>query len=77
MLRNNTPDSEFLYKEARNRKIATIRKAKRQEFRNYIAEIARTPQGAYRMAKWARKNAGRPREPPQLPQLVVTRRNER
>ena len=77
MLRNNTPNFEFLYKEARNRKIATIRKAKRQEFRNYMAEIAKTPQGTYRMAKWARKNAGRPREPPQLPQLVVTRRNER
>jgi hypothetical protein len=29
------------------------------------------------MAKWARKSAGRPRDPPQLLQLVVTRRNER
>ena len=29
------------------------------------------------MAKWARKSASRPRDLPQLPQLVVTRRNER
>ena len=29
------------------------------------------------MAKWARQSAGKPREPPQLPQLIVTRRNER
>jgi exonuclease III len=77
MLRDNTPESEFLYKEARNRKITTIRKAKRQEFRKYMAKIAQTPEGTYRMAKWARKSAGRPRDPPQLPQLVVTRRNER
>jgi DNA-directed RNA polymerase specialized sigma24 family protein len=77
MLRDNTPESEFLYKEARNRKITTIRKAKRQEFRKYMVKIAQTPEGTYRMAKWARKSAGRPRDPPQLPQLVVTRRNER
>jgi exonuclease III len=77
MLRSNTPESELLYKEARNRKVATIRKAKRQDFRANMAKITQTTEGIYRMAKWARQSAGKPREPPQLPQLIVTRRNER
>ena len=34
-------------------------------------------QGAYYIAKWAYKNTGRLKEPPQLLQLVITRYNER
>jgi exonuclease III len=77
MLRAATQESEELHRDARSRKVATIRKAKRKEFREYIAKATNTPQGVYRLAKWARLKAGRPRELPQLPQLVVKRRNER
>src|SRR4051812_30782060 len=55
---------------------ATIRKAKRKEFREHIATATDTPQGLFRLAKWARLKAGRPRELPQLPRLLVERRNE-
>jgi exonuclease III len=77
MLRTFTEESEELHRDARRRKVATIRKAKQKEFREHIAKATSTPQGVYRLAKWARLKAGRPRELPQLPQLVVKRRNER
>jgi Reverse transcriptase (RNA-dependent DNA polymerase) len=76
MLRSRTPEAEALHRNARRRKVATIRKAKRKEFREHIAEATSTPQGVYRLAKWARLKAGHPRELPQLPQLLVKRRNE-
>ena len=76
MLREATQESEEIHRHARSRKVATIRRAKQKEFREHIANATSTPQGVYRLAKWARLKAGRPRELPQLPQLVAKRRNE-
>jgi hypothetical protein len=67
MLRNHTPETEEIHRIARRRKIDIIRKVKKKEFREYIATATNTPQGVFRLAKWARLRAGRPRELLQLP----------
>ena len=44
-LQRNTDESEARYKESRNRKIATIRRAKRKQFRDKIAEVSQSAVG--------------------------------
>jgi uncharacterized membrane protein len=43
MLRAFTEESEELHRDARRRKVATIRKAKQKEFREHIAKATSTP----------------------------------
>lgn len=76
MLQDPTPETEELHRCARLRKVTTIRNAKRQEFREFIASTADSTQDVYRLAKWARQKAGRPKDLPQLPELIVKRQNE-
>lgn len=73
-LRENTPQTEQVYKAARNKRIATIRKQKQRAFRQEVAQAAERANGIWKLAKWAKttKLAG---QPPQLPELVTTRRN--
>jgi hypothetical protein len=75
-LRSSTPESEELHQEARRQKVAIIRRAKRTEFREFVAKATNSPQGVFRLAKWARLRAGRPRDLPQLPTLITKTRNE-
>ena len=50
-LRENTTTSDERRKEARNRKVAIIRKFKRDSFRSQVTEIINTSQEAWKLAK--------------------------
>jgi hypothetical protein len=77
MLREATPYTEQRYKEARNRKIAVIRRHQRDSFRSQVAETTRNARGAWGLMRWAKEKANQPRPLPQLPQLVVKDSNGR
>jgi hypothetical protein len=51
MLRNNTSESELLYKKTKNKKIAIIRKIKRQNFHTNITKIIQITKNIYRITK--------------------------
>ena len=75
-LQQGTDTAEQRYKEARNKKIATIRKYKKKYFRAQVAAATSSTEGTWKIAKWAKTKAGVPRQPPQLPQLTVKERTE-
>jgi hypothetical protein len=75
LLRERTPTTESRLKELRNRKIATIRRHQRRQFRSQLAETTKKSQGAWKLMKWAKERGGQPRPLPQLPQLIVTDRD--
>jgi hypothetical protein len=75
-LQKGTDTAEQRYKEARNRKVAIIRKYKRECFRSQVAAAASSTEGTWKIAKWAKMKAGVPQQPPQLPQLTVKERSE-
>lgn len=75
--REYTTEAEDLHREARRKKVKTIPKHKIVSFRNKIEEVAKNAEGAWRLALWARKKVGTLKEPPQLPQLVVKKGNEK
>jgi retrotransposon-encoded endonuclease/reverse transcriptase-like protein len=71
VLREVTPVTTQKYKEARNKKIAIIRKHQRDRFRSHLAATTSTAQGAWKLMKWAKTSANQPRPLPQLPDLII------
>lgn len=69
-LREGTNESYELRNQARNRKIAVIRRAKREAFREQIAKATSTTEGLWKINKWS-KQAGTPKALPQLPEIVA------
>lgn len=53
------------YRQARNHKSRLIKKAKREGWRIHVEEASQSPQGLWRLAKWARNKQGaQPLMPP-------------
>ena len=72
MLREPTPFHEACFQAARSRKVVTIQKTQRHQFRTKLAETIEKGMGIARIMKWAKTQANKPRLLSQLPQLVVT-----
>jgi Endonuclease-reverse transcriptase len=70
-LRTGTRSSKQRHKEARKEKVRVIRKHRQKQFRKQIAKSTNLAIGAWKLAKWARNRSQIPRQPPQLPQLIV------
>jgi hypothetical protein len=71
VLREVTPVTTQKYKEARNKKVAIIRKHQRDRFRSQLAATTSTARGAWKLMKWAKTSANQPRPLPQLPDLII------
>ena len=69
--RENTDFTKRQYHDVRNNKVTTIRRAKRDHFREQIAATVEEGQGIRKLMKWAKERANQPPQLPQLPQLVV------
>jgi hypothetical protein len=63
------PEAWRLRREASYKKKAVIARAKQAYWRTSIHEASQTPEGAWRIAKWARTQSYRPPEPPAMPPL--------
>jgi hypothetical protein len=70
-IRARTAFTERQYQDARNNKVATIRRARRDHFRTQVTVTIEEGQGLGKLMKWAKERAGQPQQLPQLPQLIV------
>ena len=68
---SHTPEAEVQYKRLRNQFKSTLRKARRNSWRQFLETFTEDPRktGLWKMARWARKVAGRPPEDPHMPSL--------
>jgi hypothetical protein len=55
---DNSEEAREEYRQARNNKNRLIKRAKRDGWRNHVEEASKSPQGLWRLAKWARNKQG-------------------
>ena len=60
------------YMKPNDKKQKIIQKAKRTNFRQEISKATETPQGLWRLAKWAKEKSNSAREVPKMPTLKYT-----
>ena len=71
---SQSPDAETQYKRLRNQFKSALRKSKRNTWRQFLEQFTADPRrgGLWKMARWARKSAGKPPEDPHMPPLRVS-----
>jgi hypothetical protein len=62
---NQSEEAKEEYRQARNHKSRLIKKAKRDGWRDHVETASQSPQGFWRLTKWARNKQGtQPLMPP-------------